>query len=327
MPANRPLLITIDTEGDNLWALPRVATTRNAAFLPRFQALCERYGFAPTWLVDYVMAGDGAFVEFGRDVLARGTGEIGVHPHAWNTPPDAPFTDNDAACMPYLVEYPEPMLRAKLAMLTDRLEETFSNKMVSHRAGRWAFDDVYARALADRGFRVDCSVTPGVDWRRTPGRPGGAGGTDYSSAPTGPYRLHTGRASTLWEVPMTIRPAGGTAAALVRRAVAPVPFVNRAWNRLYPAARWFRPRPGNRAQMHALLHDVIREDAPYVEFMLHSSELMPGGSPTFTDDVSIDRLYADLESVFDAARSHGCVGMTLARFADRLDASGPVRSS
>ncbi len=32
-------LITIDTEGDNLWSLPREITTSNAKFLPRFQNL------------------------------------------------------------------------------------------------------------------------------------------------------------------------------------------------------------------------------------------------------------------------------------------------
>ena len=31
------LVITIDTEGDNAWARPRVATTRNAEYVPRFQ--------------------------------------------------------------------------------------------------------------------------------------------------------------------------------------------------------------------------------------------------------------------------------------------------
>ena len=36
-------LITIDTEGDNLWACPREITTYNSHYLPRFQQLCERY--------------------------------------------------------------------------------------------------------------------------------------------------------------------------------------------------------------------------------------------------------------------------------------------
>src|SRR5262249_10194061 len=77
-----PFIITIDTEGDGLWARPREVTTRNAQYVPRFQSLCERYGFKAVYLTTWEMAGSDAFVEFGRDVLARGTGEIGMHLHA-----------------------------------------------------------------------------------------------------------------------------------------------------------------------------------------------------------------------------------------------------
>ena len=37
--AETPFIITIDAEGDDLWASPRDITTRNAEYLPRFQAL------------------------------------------------------------------------------------------------------------------------------------------------------------------------------------------------------------------------------------------------------------------------------------------------
>ena len=41
-------LITIDTEGDNLWNVSDIhqdITTENAKYLFRFQELCEKYGF------------------------------------------------------------------------------------------------------------------------------------------------------------------------------------------------------------------------------------------------------------------------------------------
>jgi len=322
MHSTRAFLITIDTEPDNLWTKPRTATTRNATFLPRFQALCERYGFAPTWLVDHVMARDRGFVEFGRDVIARRTGEIGVHPHAWNTPPLSPLTADDVACMPYLIEFPESTIRAKLSTLTDLLAATFDIRIVSHRAGRWALDGRYAVALAECGFRVDCSVTPGVNWSRTMGRPDGQGGSDYTRESTAPSVLTRGPDGTpLWEVPVTIRPAGGRFGAWVRAALTEAPFAKRLWNRMYPEARWFRPRQGNRRAMQSLLRQVAQEPASYLEFMLHSSELMPGGSPNFPDARSIEALYADLEAVFDDARARGCVGMTLREYADQLDSS------
>jgi hypothetical protein len=45
-------LITVDTEGDNLWSRPRDITVRNAEVLPRFQELCERHGLRPTYLTE-----------------------------------------------------------------------------------------------------------------------------------------------------------------------------------------------------------------------------------------------------------------------------------
>jgi hypothetical protein len=121
----------------------------NTGYLPRFQDLCERYGFKPTWLTNYEMAMDPAFVEFGKDVIARKQGEIGMHLHAWNSPPEAPLTDDDWRWQPFLVEYPDTVLRDKVVYMTDLLEEKFQTKMLSHRAGRWAFDERYAAILTD----------------------------------------------------------------------------------------------------------------------------------------------------------------------------------
>src|SRR5208283_4588444 len=100
-------LITVDTEGDHLWSKPREITTRNSRYLPRFQALCEKYGLKPTYLTNWEMANCPVFRDFGQDVIAHNTGEIGMHLHAWNSPPIIPLTDNDYSYQPYLIEYPE----------------------------------------------------------------------------------------------------------------------------------------------------------------------------------------------------------------------------
>src|SRR5512145_3376432 len=127
-------LITVDTEGDDLWSQPGKITTKNARFLPRFQSLCEKYGFRPSWLVNYEMAECPEFVEFARDFLRRETGEVGMHLHGWNSPPIRPLTDDDYRHQPYLFEYPEPVMREKIHVMTDLLEERFERKMVVHRA-------------------------------------------------------------------------------------------------------------------------------------------------------------------------------------------------
>lgn len=300
-------LITIDTEGDNLWSQPKEVTTENSRYLPRFQQLCEKYSLKPTYLTNYEMARCPVFQEFGRDVLARGTAEIGMHLHAWDMPPNHPLTAADLAAQPYLIEYPDEVMCAKIQVMTETLEQTFGVKMVSHRAGRWAFDERYARILREQGYLLDCSVTPYLSWRTSMGDPSRSGGQDYSQFPTTAYFLkpddiRSPGESSLLEVPVTTLPKPGPFAKPLRRNYYRLPRgVRGVVNRLIPLY-WFRPNGHNVDQMLAIL-DVIRaEKGDYVEFMLHSSEFMPGCNPRFKTEADIDRLYADMERVFAAAK-------------------------
>lgn len=321
------LLITIDTEGDNVWASPRVVTTRNARHLPRFQTLCEKYGFQPTWLTNYEMAVCPVFREFGQDVLRRSAGEIGMHLHAWNSPPLVALTDDDLAYHPYLTEYPESVARDKIRFLTDLLEDRFGRKMVSHRAGRWAFDARYARMLVECGYRVDCSVTPHCDWSNDPGDPDGSGGTDYTAFPVEPYFLDPRRIDRpgdlpLLEVPVTIvRTRYAVLGRLVRHAPS---LIRRGVCRVLPPIAWLRPNGRNRGLMLRILEEARQQRWPCVEFMLHSSELMPGGSPRFRTPARVERLYADVEAVLGTAAG-AFAGATVGQFAARyMSCHSPV---
>jgi hypothetical protein len=111
-------LITIDTEGDNLWANPKEVSTKNASYLLRFQELCETYSMKPTYLTNYEMANDTGFKKFGLDVIQRNAGEIGMHLHAWDMPPDNfQLTDNDKLYHPYLIEYPYEVMKQKIKIM------------------------------------------------------------------------------------------------------------------------------------------------------------------------------------------------------------------
>jgi hypothetical protein len=90
--------------------------------------------------------------------------------------------------------------------------------------------------------------------------------------------------------------------------------VRAALNRLMPPLSWLRPNGGNTRAMLHLLRRAIAEHRPYVEFMLHSSELMPGGSPAFPDEQSIDRLYRQLRALFGVVRDR-FEPLTLSEFA------------
>jgi hypothetical protein len=328
--ATPAFLITIDTEGDNLWDRPRFITTRNAEFLERFQRLCELHGLRPTWLTDHEMVLSQVFRRFAVDVIARGTAEIGMHLHAWNSPPLEPLTPDDAWVSPYLIDYPPRVMREKIHRLTVTLEDALGVKMISHRAGRWAFDERYAQMLLEEGYRVDCSVTPLVSWKTTLGDPSGPGGSDYTDFPNEPYwvdldDISRPGTSDLLELPVTIasfrsgltnrlvRLADRLPASLARSRA----LTHRVVDRVSPPAVWLRPSGNNGGRLRDLIDRVLEERRLYAEFMLHSSELMPGGSPMFPDDASIERLYGDLDLLF-ARVARVFRGVTLSEFRDEM---------
>ena len=320
-------IVTVDTEGDNLWGRPRTVTTHNARFVQRFQGLCESFGLRPTWLTNHEMARCQTFLAFGRDVVRRSTGEIGMHLHAWNSPPLVPLTSDDMRAQPFLTEYPAEVVEAKVAHMARLLRERFECEIVSHRGGRWALDAISAQALVRHGIRVDCSVTPGVRWQRQrlhEEDSAGAAVVDYRGFPMRPYLLdlaepsradRSGR-SPLLEVPMTVLPSGlyRTLPQAYR-----VPLLRRwswAWQ---PTHHWMYPDGRNLEAMLRIVRRAVDQRWPHLEMVLHSSELMPGGSPTFGDAAVIEKLYRDLEVLFRSVSAH-FRGLTLAEFAAQWQA-------
>jgi len=318
-------IITIDTEGDDLWSQPRVITTHNARFLPRFQSLCERFGFRPVYLTNYEMAMCDVFIEFGRDVTARRAGEIGMHLHAWNSPPLVPLTDDDFHYQPYLIEYPDAVMRERIKVMTELLQERFGEPPVSHRAGRFGLDGRYAAMLLEHGYRVDCSVTPGIDWSTTPGAPCGRGGSDYRGFPDhayflSPHDIAAPAASGLLEVPITIETS-----RLFRRApwLYRPPILRGIANRISPRHSWLSPAENGLRGLKRAVRGARARGVGHLQLTLHSSELMPGGSPSFPTAAAIERLYGNLEIIFEEL-SAWCTAMTLSEFHARMTAPAPA---
>ena len=74
----------------------------------------------------------------------------------------------------------------------------------------------------------------------------------------------------------------------------------------------------NIKELKWIVNENINDDTQdYLMFMLHSSELMPGGSPTFQSDLQIDKLYKNLNELFEYVQMH-YEGITLKEYANRL---------
>jgi hypothetical protein len=74
--------------------------------------------------------------------------------------------------------------------------------------------------------------------------------------------------------------------------------------------------------MLGIVRRAQAERWPHLEMVLHSSELMPGGSPSFADERAIEALYRDLQVLFRSVAPH-FRGMTLGEFAHQWQGPQP----
>ena len=301
----KPFFITIDTEADNQWDFNHEISTENAKYLPRFQELSEKFAFKPTWLTNYEMANDDFFCHYMKEKQDNCLCEIGMHLHAWNTPPEHALNRTHQE-RDYLIEYPIDVMEKKVATMTETLEKKFGKKPISHRSGRWATNEEYFRLLHEYGYKIDCSVTPHVNWTNYPGSTGVAG-SDYSKCPETPYYIY----KDILEVPVTIRKMNLFALEKpysLRNACKTFKHLILGCN------QWLRPDALLHTEPLIKLIEKVSQEQQYLMFMIHSSELMPAGSPNFKTPEAIEHLYQIIESIFEKIHSLGYEGTTLSEY-------------
>jgi len=250
--------------------------------------------------------------------LRRGTAEIGLHVHPWSSPPFSGGIDCDNSHI-YLYELADDLIYAKLKFLTSLLTEIFDIRPVSHRGGRWGLDSRVAQILVNLGYLVDCSVAPGFSWKRYKGATDGRGGPDYFDFPITPYFLSLDNirypgSSPLLEVPLTVKPNYRT---IVQKFHHPIEnaLIGKILRRvLGPPYTPLRPIGENVDGLLAVVEWAFVQQLPVLEFMLHSSELMPSGSPTFKTEEAIEVLYQNLGILFNRIRCLGARSMTLSEY-------------
>jgi hypothetical protein len=303
-------LITVDTEGDNLWSweLGQHITTENAHYIARFQSLCEQYGFVPVYLTNYEMAMDEEYCRYIGKKAAENKCEIGMHLHAWNSPPDFELENRFFGC-PYITEYPEEVIYDKHRYLKNLIMDRLSVEPVTYRSGRWATNDTLFQVINQLGFAVDCSITPGIA-HRNPGSTV-AHGNIYRNVINKPSRL----CENLIEIPMTTR--------LIKSCHGKT-LKNRAHHILIGEELWLRPANQNLDEMLRLKRTAERENMEYLEFMIHSSELMPGGSPYTKTEESVEAYYQRMEQFF-ASVADQYQGITMKDYSIYLLENGLIK--
>jgi len=90
----------------------------------------------------------------------------------------------------------------------------------------------------------------------------------------------------------------------------------------------FSPEKANATRMRQLVDAYVRNSAPCMVMLLHSSSLMPGYSPYVPDQQRLERLYQDLERTFEHCLCrHGMQSATLTGFAERPADLPPAQCS
>lgn len=307
-PAPR-LVVTVDTEEEGLWGgTYRVSgnTVENIQGVPRFQALCDRMGVRPTYLVDAPVVEDDRASDVLAESEAKGGCEIGTHVHPWCNPPIDEKLDYRES---YLCNLPIKLQRAKIQWLTEAITQRFGNRPTSFRAGRYGLDIAGARILSELGYLVDSSVIPfmnyapdgGPDFRAAPWRPYYAGGDDL---------CQSCEASALLEVPVSVgfNRRNFTRSSKLQDLLGQPPL---RWLRLEGALDRsgilqrikLSPEKATARQMKTLIDRYCEWPSAVLVLMFHSSSLMPGHSPYVPDAGALDLFLGRLADTCEYAIS------------------------
>jgi hypothetical protein len=314
-PTEAPaILVGIDTEADNQWseAARRRLEVSNAGRLPDLQALFERHGVRPTYLVTHEMAATDASASVLRELGQGGRCEIGAHLHPWSQPP---LSSEQNAGHPFPSQLETGLLNRQLTDLTRIIEERLGVRPTTYRAGRWGLDERALPVLEALGYTVDTSVDPLLNETRK-------GGPLFAGAPSSPYRPAYGDvrvpgSARLLEVPVSsgTLPYLGKSLEQLYVRLPPLRFRG-ALKRLGLRPAWLRPSYTSVEEMKALASGLAQRGSPCFNIAFHSSELLAGGSPYSPDQSSVDRLLGDLEALLDHLTGRlGGVGRTFQEFA------------
>ncbi len=163
------LVVVVDTEEEFDWGAPfaRANTAVTAMrHVHRVQAIFDRYGIRPTFVMDYPVAAAAEGVGPLKEIWQRGGCTIGAHLHPWVNPPydEAVTRANSFTC-----NLPVDLQRAKIQRLTEAITEQFGERPRVFKAGRYGIGRATVELLDAFEYDVDNSVCPRMDFRSEDG--------------------------------------------------------------------------------------------------------------------------------------------------------------
>jgi len=311
--SHRTLSVTIDTEIDKSrdWSISSAATFRSVLHgIPlRLTPLFERHGVKPTYLLSPEVIEEPACATV--IAAAADRAELGTHLHVDLIEPDRRVHRGDLAGRRAdgIQAQLEPSTEGqKLANLTALFESTFGHRPRAFRAGRFGRSVHTIRLLAELGYVVDSSVTPGLRWRYADGI------VDYRKETTVPYWVECAGRRIL-EAPVSIWPASRLAPLLHALPL----WGERIGRRLVPpwgSYLWLRPSWGPPGRLADLAR---RAPDQHLVVMFHSTEVVPGASPYARTQRDADLVVERLDRLLGAWVREGEDFCTLSELAERCN--------
>lgn len=299
LPQDIPPILTvvIHTEEEFKWGegFDRNSVgTRHIRHIHAVQDIFDQYSIKPTYVVDYPIASQQEAIETLKDYSDTGRAEIGAHLHPWVSPP---FEEEINAYNSYPGNLPRELEFAKLAKLTERIQESFETTPKSYLAGRYGFGPNTGAILGELGYEVDISAAPPIDFSDD-------GGPDYSTYTSHPFWIDECHA--LLALPGTGAYVGSLKSVghwLYKLAAHPrfhwahLPGIMSRL-RLFERLR-LSPEGYDQKELRRLTWTLFTQGIRHFVFSFHSPSVMPLCTPYVRNETDLKLLLGCCEEYFD----------------------------
>lgn len=289
-------MVIIDTEEEFDWSKPHAranTAVESIAAQPKAQAIFDRYGLVPTYVIDYPVATSALAADVLGGFLKDGRCEIGAHLHPWVNPPDEETVN---ARNSYPGNLPPALERAKLERLTGAIEAAFGQRPRVYKAGRYGVGPATAAMLDELAYEVDVSIVPRTEFSAD-------GGPDFRAFGADPYWFADGR---ILEVPLSCGFAGALAGKGPMLYPALAGRLGMALHAPGVAARLgllerirLTPEGADPAAHRRLTESLLAQGTRVFSLTYHSPSLAPGHTPYVRNSGDLGRFLDAIETYLD----------------------------
>ncbi len=315
-PSTPLFIVTVDAEEEWDWSkgLPRPPfSTKNIRRIPAFQSFCDEIGLTPTYFVDAAVVADDANRKIFTTYLDRGECDIGAQLHPWCT---APIDELRSDFNSHSINLDSALVRAKLKSLTESLESAFGQHPFSFRCGRWGMNGNLMRMLSENGYLVDSSVRPRYRTEYF----------NYHDAAQGrPYWpcfeniCQSGSQRKILEIPVSdgfsrvdFDQQEQIHSLLGRMPLSILRLRGIVWHLGALRKILMTPEGMNAADLCRCIDMHIRRGNRVITLFMHSSDLLPGGTPYVRSEQDLTRFLDTLrQAALHAQKVHGARFVTV----------------